>query len=303
MDNEQHKQERKKQSAPAYSQRQAEERLSHFKEAIPEMKHPGEMNNVLSITKDIHESGFDVLEIHTMLADRAMQFAQKTLEEGGAHFVEEFVEIAKGTIANVQSTLRRISEMALNIALTKLEEGDVGLVRKFLNVGRLASDENRSLEEKLESRLMQLADEKLAGDDVDVIETYLLIAKTIQPELTPQRQQLSEKAIRLAERSFDNMKYEITEKYIGVAAISGGDVTSSQEYIAKKVVAIIDKEMAIAFNQRNVELVRQLLHILSGVGGDSTPYENKLSEEFRAKEKAKTIRGAIMMIVIAGAIG
>ncbi|MBM4165515.1 MAG: WD40 repeat domain-containing protein [Ignavibacteria bacterium] len=294
---------KKKQAAPAYTQRQAEERLAHYKEIISEMKHPNEMETVLSITKDIAESGFNVTEIHQMLAERAMVFVLKSLEEISLHFVEEFLHIVKKTIANVQTQLNQASEMAYAIARNKLEEGDVGLVRRYYQVGKLASDDKRYLEEQLETRLMELADERLNDDTVELVDNYISIAKTITIDLTPARQKMTEKALRLAERTLDQNKYDLTESYVGLAAVAGGDVTVSQEYLAKKSLALIEKEMQVPIKERNIKVAWQLIRIVSSVGGDSGEFETKLVADINGLESAKRRFQIIRALVVVAIIG
>ncbi|MBS4029186.1 MAG: hypothetical protein KGZ58_11215 [Ignavibacteriales bacterium] len=308
MDNESSQvQQKKKQQAPAYSQRQAEERLAHFLETIPEMKHPREMETVLSITKDIIESGFDVTAVHQMLAERAMFFVLKELEEAQFHHnLEAFILIAKQTVANIRQQLYQAGEMSMNLTRNKLEEGDVGMVRRFLHVCKTATDELRSQEEQLEARLMELADEKLNDDTIELVENYIGIAKSIIPDLTPQRQQLTEKVLRLAERALDQGKLELTERYVGLAAIAGGDVATSQEYLAKKVAVLAEKENQVPIKQRNVDLVWQLLRIINSVSGDSAEIERKLVADIDALEKKKLqmqiFKGILVLGILVGLV-
>jgi len=296
-------QQKKKQSAPAYSQRQAEERLTHFMEVIPEMKHPSEMENVLTITKDISESGFDVSKVHQILAERAMSFVIKNLEENSLHFVEEFLTIVKKTIANVSNLLLQTGEMAFSTAMKKLEEGDIGMVRRFYSIGKLATNDLQNKEEDLESRIMNLANEKINSEDtLQIVENYLGISKLIKPDLTPQRQSITEKSLKLAERALDQNKFELVEKYVGISALAGGDITSSEEYLAKKVISLAEKEIQVPIKERNIDLCWQLIRIINSVSGDAKPLETKLVTDIEARARSKRNMQILRALVIFGVV-
>ena len=302
MSVDQQNQERKKKTSN-YTQKLAEEKIAKFLEEIPEMKHVREMQGVISITKDIMESGFDVSNIHQLLAERAMAIVVKSLEEGNTNYVEDFIRIAKSTIANVDALFNQASEISYSLAMKNLEEGDVGLVNRFYQIGKHANENNKSLESQLEEHLIELALKKINDDEIGVVENYLQIATEINPEISSERQKISEKSMSAATVAFDAQKFDLTEKYVSIASKSGGDVASSFGYLVNKTTVYLQKEMQVPLKNRNIHLVRQLIVLLSATGGNSLEFEDTLNKEFRRQDTTKTIRNAILFLLIIGAIG